>query len=528
MILVDDDGYVEMLTRLDKDGKRISEKQGDILELENNVNLAIVETVQEISGKDDELFGEEEEDEEDEEEEKENEKDSMERKRKTTFSNLKSRAMTGFNKRNPDELAYVSRKTFLQAGAVFADAPPVEMMLEANKKNMEKANKVRKRKTTLGTKGFQIAQADFGDMNDLNNEIELEQENKIKDEEGDKDMSVISENGDSTSLNQSALNSEAYSELNESLVKLKKGDGSQSPSKQREKNEIIDYIIKNREVTNQAVRSAEINVILYRNLSRKSFSELNTFRKILTIMNFPISILTYITVLPTTEEGYTKWRYLLNPAFGFTFVYFIFTYLHIYNIYIFSGMVATGVILSILFSFVLIDDKAPTGKLKQFFMFLGFITAFCWLFFLSDILVSVIKALNVLFNYQYTFMMISSFSFCTWVPMLLGSIRIVALMKEMPSFSGIMFNSYFVFGVGILVQTLAFGRVDIRMWPKVKAPTARNLFFFLCLNLLVFVGIGVFLMFGGMRYNRVMGLVFVYGYLIVIVGIFVRGIFAKE
>lgn len=509
-----------MLTRLDKDGKRVSEKYQDILEMENNINLALVQNIRDTEGVN---HLEPEED----EEEKETEVLEMEKKRKTTFTDLKKRAITGFNK-NMNEITYVSRKTFMNGQAVFAEIPSLEKLIKINQKNMKEAV-TKKRKTTLGSNGFKVLPGmDFRDMNDLNDELELVEDRKQEKEKTQKNIEVeeVKETKltEELNLDTSAINSEAHSELNQSLLKLKDTENNIN----KEKNEIIDYIINNREVTNDAVRSAEINVILYKNLALEPFSKLNVYRKILFLLNTPISILTYITVLPTTEEGYTKYRYLLNPFFGSLFLYFIITYLKLQNLYIFALVLVFGLLVSFLFSFVLINDRAPTGKLKDFFMFLGFITSFCWLFFLSDILVSVIETLNVLFNYQYSFMMVSSFSFWTWVPMALGSIRIVALLKEMPSFSGIMFNTYFVFGVAVLVQTLLYGNLDVKMWPSYKIPTANNLFYFLCLNAVVLIGFWIMLGVSGMRYNRVMGLVLVLGYLLIVFGVFVRGIFADN
>lgn len=519
-----------MLTRLDKDGKRISEKNKDILELENDLNLAIVQAVRDTQGYN---HLEPEED----EEEKEMEKAEIEqRKRKTTFSNLKKRAITGFNK-DQKEIMYISRRTFMRAGAVFAELPPIDKMIELNKKNQEK-NNLKRKKSNLSSAGFKlVTNEEYNDINDLHDELEdigielnPRRDNEVKEIKEEVE-------GEEEGLNQTVEtlgNSEAYGDLKETLIKPNQEEdrSRKMTAIEAQRKEIIDYIINNRDVLNDGVRSAEISSILYRNMTLLPFSSLNLYRKILAILNFPINLLTYLTVLPTTEEGYTKIRYILNPFFGMMFTYFMITYLKIYKIYLLAVVALLGLCFSALLGFVLVGDKAPTGKLKEFFMFLGFITSFFWMFFLSDVLVSVIETLNVLFNYQYTFMMVSSFSFWNWVPMVLGSLRIVALMKEMPSFSGILFNSFFVFGIAVVVQALLYGNdhysLEVVMWPVVKTATGFNLFLALFMCFVVFSSIFISVFFFGLRYRAFVGFLLAMGYVVYVIFVFVRGISAPE
>lgn len=175
-------------------------------------------------------------------------------------------------------------------------------------------------------------------------------------------------------------------------------------------------------------------------------------------MNLGISTLTKATIYPTEESLEVSkaglfLRYCFVSLFFPLFMGYVVGYRRglIYNgnwgFYIYGGI---GVVFGLL-TYFLMSNRGLSGFWKYVFKLIAFLISFLWLFMLSDMVVSIIVSLNVLFNYQYSFMMISVFSFWAWMPVTVGSINLVRLMKSMPTFGGVMFNSFFVFGLSTIL-----------------------------------------------------------------------------
>jgi hypothetical protein len=188
-------------------------------------------------------------------------------------------------------------------------------------------------------------------------------------------------------------------------------------------------------------------------------------QKVIVIINLGIYSLTKATIYPTDEFYETSktgliLRYTLNSLFFPLFSGYVVGYRRglIYHgnwgFPIYGGV---GIVLSLL-TYLMVSKRGVSGSWKYLFKLVGFSVSFLWLFMLSDMVVSIIISLNVLFNYQYSFMMISVFSFWAWMPVTVGSINLVRLMKSMPTYGGVIFNAYFVFGISTLVQSLLHGK----------------------------------------------------------------------
>jgi len=306
------------LKRTDKFGDRISSKQKDIVELENNLNWAIIENkkvieeMEEFDRKKKALEeGIELSDEEDETEEEKSMETRAERK-KTSLANLRKRIDT--RRVDRSKLTYIRKEIFLQADAVFADPPTMEE-LNKIKRDIGYENKA-ERSLSFNMRGFSKKGGVLETFEDINRgnaqvEVELHSANQNggpdKQEGGQADFSV---------------ESDAMSELEDTMIHKNLRRNQEMDDRKA----ISNYIIDNRETTNDIVRSAEINNILFQNLSLRPFTSLPSALKFFSLLNLPISILTYFTVLPTTATGYTKARYILNPIFGGAFLYYIISY----------------------------------------------------------------------------------------------------------------------------------------------------------------------------------------------------------
>ena len=522
LFLVDDEGYIDILSRTDKFGGRVSQVQGDVVELENNLNIALMENrkvIEEMEDYDAMKKAQEEGKEidmDDRDEDEEEKYEEREKRRQTSLANLRKRINT--RRVDKTKLTYITKDTFYEGEAVFADLPTNEEMLKIKRHIGYQTDSDRKRGFSFSLGGFKNNAGVTGTFEDINKgyakyEVELLAPNK-------KSKQYLQEEP----LEEESVQSEARSELTSSML----APTTSEDYDRLDRKAIVNYIIDNRQVTNDIVRSAEIDNLLFQSMSSRPFPKLPLMTKIISLLNLPISILTYLTVLPTTPTGYTKQRYILNPIFGGSFLFFITSYGKLRRPWLFISVLLLCIAVSVLFGFVLTGDRAPTGKLKSFFITLGFLTSFAWMFFLSDLLLCIIQTLNILFNYHYTFMMISAFSFWVWIPMSIASVKVVSLLKEMPRFGGVIFNCFFVFGMATLLQGWKFGPMEVKMWPTAKTQSGKHIFAYICLNFLTVLGILGMVKMSGMRFKRVGGYVLIIGYFGCVLFTFVQGIFAPN
>jgi len=88
---------------------------------------------------------------------------------------------------------------------------------------------------------------------------------------------------------------------------------------------------------------------------------------------------------------------------------------------------------------------------------IGVLTTLCWIWFLCDFLVNIIRTTNVIFDYKYDFLMIGGASFLIWAPLYLTFTKSMILMRAMPSLTGVIFSLLLVTGVSFTVQTMING-----------------------------------------------------------------------
>lgn len=291
------------------------------------------------------------------------------------------------------------------------------------------------------------------------------------------------------------------------------------------------YIINNRQVINDVVRAAEINSILHRNMSQRPFSMLSSVQKFLYVFNLPVRIAAYLTILPTNEINYSKMRYCINCLLSPLFCSYVLSYRSLIfktNTPYLIGISTFSVVFSGIIFFILDAKRAPTGKLKYFFYTLGFLTATVWLFYLSDCLISFIISLNVLFNYNYTFMMIGAFSFWAWIPVSLASLKTVTMIKHMPGYGGAAFNGLFVFGLSVVVQDALNGITIAKIWPSYNSRSALQLFLYLVLNFVCLIFTYIMVAMRAKRYTRPLGIVLIGCYLLSVIWTFFYGIWALD
>lgn len=504
---------------MDNDGTRQSQKDQDVLEIENNLNLEILSKRKEIAFKTEKRVNLviNEADEEYEQSsvftfQTEGSNSIPEKMKMSDFKTAEIMKETVFGAaQKKGTIPYVRKKVFLKSRARFA-APPTEEQI---------------RKMT-----FRQENAIFPDqMKSLSTNLISEEKNNVSLESISRTVTneFQTEGKSLDFLDDSRNLTEAIGSYE--LPRLKKGRLGLKDFERKDIYDIKKYIIDNRETVNEVVRAAEINAMLYMNMSQRPFRLLNPIQKFLFALNLPINLATYLTIFPTSNFGYSKTRFVLNSFFAPLFSIFVISYRKVlfYDSYIIIGAIFLFAIISAAGTFILLDsNKSPVGRIKHFYSAYGFVVAVLWLFMLSDCLVSIIIGFRVLFNYSYTFMMLAAFSFWAWIPVVFGSLRTVTLVKAMPGYGGAMFNGMFVFGISIVVQCTLHETEVAKIWPAYKGKGAVQLFFYLVMNFVCVVFIYLMVQLRAKRYTRTMGVVLVTGYFGVVLWTFFYGIWAED
>lgn len=492
--------YLDILKKRDKEGQRISAKDQDILELENNLNVGIVDNCLKSEG-----FNhfEPEED----EEEKMEEKLSMERKRKTTLNNLKKKRLTGMMKQ--EELTYISNNNFLKGKAVLA-VNPYSINIRKRKDDAIRA-------AFNGSQSVLQGNGGMADRSNLALESFLTGSGSILNERSITFQAGFNQGShDGISLDDSDL---AFSELNESLVKVKGFKVTKLDAlRHKDKQAIIEYLIQNRLVMNNVVRSYEIETILYRNFFERGFKSFTPPQKLLAVVVIPIRVMSYLTILPTNEKNYSKMRFILNPIFSSALLCLCLTDIEDIGMEASMGILIMGLVLFLIFLVFLDPDNPPEGRFKQMTVTISFVASVLWIAILGNIAVSFINSLSVVYNLSYPFMMVVVFSPLSWIPSTLSTIRLVRFMKTMPTLSTTIFTSYLIFGLSLALQTLLNGNSQIEIWLQTTRPKDLYFFLVLCSPPLIFITLGSTLFMLNWRYNRFIGVALLSVYFLILTG----------
>lgn len=230
----------------------------------------------------------------------------------------------------------------------------------------------------------------------------------------------------------------------------------------------------------------------------------------------PMRFISYLTILPTTKVTYSKLRCQAWCLFGLPFSMYVLTFgAAIVNSYTLLFTMMVSVALFMVFTIKLESDKPPSSNYFRIVQVVGILNALSWNWWFCDNLVNIIRCLNLIFNYHYTFMMIGIFSGLIWGPVYMGTLKIVRQTKSVPGLSGVIFNSTFVPGICICLQTLLYGSQDFEIFPISTSPSAIHLYIYLQLIMIIFVMHIFWMNYNNYRYNSCFGAVLFMIYVVV-------------
>lgn len=265
---------------------------------------------------------------------------------------------------------------------------------------------------------------------------------------------------------------------------------------------IETYILKNKELTNQFVRSAELNSLLYLNSHDQPLNLAPS--RLYYMLTYPIRLLCMISTPPTSEAGFSKLRMLSWPIFGVPFICYVFSYGSVYNTYLGFILVSFfSISCSLLAYFAFREDVGLNDAGWRAVRLIGAVAAGSWMWWLSDLLVNFIRTYATHYNLRWELFGFGILNFLMWTPVFGSFGKIIDYTRSMPSLTPIMFSSLFIGGLCIVIQTSLDGPQKFELFAG--NDTGFFLFSFTSVNFIVCLGSLIMLWVAERQYTATLG-----------------------
>lgn len=126
--------------------------------------------------------------------------------------------------------------------------------------------------------------------------------------------------------------------------------------------------------------------------------------RVLYIVDLPFMILTYLTILPTRKEHFSKLRCLVWCVTGIAFILFVTTGKPNLK-WVYIG-VPVGIVLIVLFYLTIPDTKSeqPKQGIQFLVTFLGSMSSCCWMYILLELLIDMLNTIGLVFDLESSFL----------------------------------------------------------------------------------------------------------------------------
>lgn len=265
----------------------------------------------------------------------------------------------------------------------------------------------------------------------------------------------------------------------------------QGPGSGFRKNEVDimkTYLLENREVTNPTVKIVEIESKIFKNQDRLGFQQLSSKEQIIAAAIFPAKIIGMLTIPPTSRKDANPFRMITWPFLGTLFTIYVLSYGYVLMSIISIGAALVAAVLMQVLCLLLFKDSARVDSIAyQAVRCVGVLISVCWMWFLGDVLVSIIQLSGTVFGYRADFFMLGGFSFLLWLPLFLSFSKVMSLLRRMPGLSVAVFSCYLQIGLSFTLQGILHGTQKFMLFPLSQDLSAIHLAVYMGLTILVSV-----------------------------------------
>ena len=188
------------------------------------------------------------------------------------------------------------------------------------------------------------------------------------------------------------------------------------------------------------------------------------------LLDLPFTLIRELTIPIYEDKKWNKIKFCLNPLCQFIF----FTYtLNLYDYFlenVFSLiLILTILILLTIFLLSKVDENTPK-KYEYIIIIFTFIMSLFWLWFVANILISILQTIGLIFNIPDSFLAMTILTYGNCVTDLFLNISLVkggyGEMALAGSIGGPLFNLLIGLGSSLFKMNINFGTIEIHMFDK--------------------------------------------------------------
>lgn len=186
----------------------------------------------------------------------------------------------------------------------------------------------------------------------------------------------------------------------------------------------------------------------------RGFADLSGTEKVLFLVDYPFMVLSYLTILPTTKEHFSRLRCLIWPIPGVSFAMWM-----IFGkpamIWVYVGAPIAVVLLGVFFFYIPYDSSKEPSKHIQFLItFLGCISSCCWMYLLIELLIDYLNTFGMVFNLESSYLGFTVLAVGNALPDALNTIALSKSGQGIMAISGAYNGQLFGLLVGFSLGTI--------------------------------------------------------------------------
>lgn len=187
----------------------------------------------------------------------------------------------------------------------------------------------------------------------------------------------------------------------------------------------------------------------------RKFTDMTGTEKVLFVVDFPFLVLSYLTILPTTKEDFSKLRCLIWPIPGTAFAMWM-IFGHPSMIWVYVGLPLAIILFGIFFFFIPSEDtpQHPPTPIQFLITFLGCVSSCCWMYLLVELLVDLLNTFGMVFDLESSYLGFTVLAIGNALPDALNTIALSktgqGIMAISGAYNGQLFGLLVGFGIGTI------------------------------------------------------------------------------
>lgn len=198
--------------------------------------------------------------------------------------------------------------------------------------------------------------------------------------------------------------------------------------------------------------------------------------KLWKMIDFPFHCVAYFTLLSGLESHYSRLRCLLYSFTGTAFMFFVMYHFDWSSVVFFTWLVVALLHFSVHFFILPKDGSVPNLRALQWITVNGVISSTFWMYFMIELLISLLNALGMIFDLEASFLGFTVLAIGNALPDALSTFALFekegqAVMALSGAYNGQLFGLLIGFGLGNLKMTLHKGPQKFRLFDPAEFST---------------------------------------------------------